>query len=277
MQAPVKARRCNCERSRKANDFNSENPGARKMAKLRIVLVEPMYEGNVGSVARAMKNFGFHDLVLVNPCPIKDFGLAMASHARDVVQMSRTVSSLREALEETNLVVGTTGKRLEKAEHHLRQHLRVPYLSPWGLSEKLKGKDGTVALLLGREDCGLNSEELAICDMLVSIPTSADYPVMNISHAAAILFYELSMTENGSYQMAGRESLLLLQDRCRSLLQEVGYPEHKTEFSVLMLRRILGRAELTEREARTLLGIIKNIRWKIGIYQEIEQPEFEEE
>lgn len=223
-----------------------------------------------------MKNFGFKDLVLVNPCRIEDFGSAMASHARDVLQMSRTVSSLQEALEETNLVVGTTGKRLEEAKHHLRQHLRVPCLAPWELAEKLRGKDGTVALLLGREDCGLDSEELAICDMIVSIPTSEKYPVLNISHAAAILFYELSMIENGSYQMAKRESLLLLQDRCKSLLQEVGYPEHKIEFTVLMLRRVLGRAELTEREARTLLGIIKNIRWKIGIYEERELPGLEE-
>lgn len=222
-----------------------------------------------------MKNFGFKDLVLVNPCRIEDFGSAMASHARDVLQMSRTVSSLQEALEGTNLVVGTTGKRLEEAKHHLRQHLRVPCLAPWELAEKLRGKDGTVALLLGREDCGLDSEELAICDMIVSIPTSEKYPVLNISHAAAILFYELSMIENGSYQMAKRESLLLLQDRCKSLLQEVGYPEHKIEFTVLMLRRVLGRAELTEREARTLLGIIKNIRWKIGIYEERELPGFE--
>ena len=246
------------------------------MVKLRVVLVEPMYEGNVGSVARAMKNFGFKDLVLVNPCRIEDFGSAMASHARDVLQMSRTVSSLQEALEETNLVVGTTGKRLEEAKHHLRQYLRVPCLAPWELAEKLRGKDGTVALLLGREDCGLDSEELAICDMIVSIPTSANYPVLNISHAAAILFYELSMIENGNCQMAKRESLLLLQDRCKSLLQEVGYPEHKIEFTVLMLRRVLGRAELTEREARTLLGIIKNIRWKIGIYEERDLPGFEE-
>jgi tRNA/rRNA methyltransferase len=223
-----------------------------------------------------MKNFGFKDLVLVNPCRIEDFGSAMASHARDVLQMSRTVSSLQEALEGTNLVVGTTGKRLEEAKHHLRQHLRVPCLAPWELAEKLRGKDGTVALLLGREDCGLDSEELAICDMIVSIPTSEKYPVLNISHAAAILFYELSMIENGSYQMAKRESLLLLQDRCKSLLQEVGYPEHKIEFTVLMLRRVLGRAELTEREARTLLGIIKNIRWKIGIYEERELPGLEE-
>lgn len=234
---------------------------------LRVILVEPMYDGNVGSVARAMKNFGFHDLVLVNPCKIDDFGRAMASHARDVLQMSQSFSTLPEALRGANLVIGTTGKRLEHEQHHLRLHLRVPCLSPAELSDKLRGKDGTVALLLGREDCGLSSDELAICDMVVSIPTSAEYPVMNLSHSAAVLFYELSRNGNENdarVEMASPESLALLRERARSLLQEISYPEHKVEFSSLMLRRIFGRAELTEREARTLLGIIKNIRWKIG-------------
>jgi tRNA/rRNA methyltransferase len=216
-------------------------------------------------VARVMKNFGFHDLVLVNPCKIEDFGLAMAAHARDVLQMSRSFSSLQEALEGVSLVVGTTGKRLENEQHHLRLHLRVPCLTPAELAEKLNGKEGEVALLLGREDCGLCSEELAICDMVVSIPTAMEYPIMNLSHAAAVLFYELSRVENGSFDLASRETLLLLLERSRKLLQEVSYPEHKLEFTVLMLRRIFGRAELTEREARTLLGVIKNLRWKASV------------
>ena len=237
--------------------------------KLRVVLVEPMYEGNVGSVARAMKNFGFHELVLVNPCKIEDYGPAMASHARDVLQMARSFATLPQALQGANLVVGTTGKRLDEAQHHLRLHLRVPCLTPARLAGKLQGKDGTVALLLGREDCGLNSQELALCDMLVSIPTSEEYPVMNLSHSAAVLFYELSQAQNedegpGRVEMAGEESLTLLQDRWRALLADIAYPGHKVEFTLLMLRRILGRAELTEREARTLLGLIKRIRWKIG-------------
>jgi tRNA/rRNA methyltransferase len=147
--------------------------------KLRVVLVEPMYEGNVGSVARAMKNFGFHELVLVNPCKIEDFGKAMASHASDVLHEANSYSTLIEALQGANLVVGTTGKRLEEKQHHLRLHLRVPCLTPANLGAKLQGKDGTIALVLGREDCGLNSEELAICDMVVSIPTGIEYPVMN--------------------------------------------------------------------------------------------------
>ncbi|MFZ3148966.1 MAG: TrmH family RNA methyltransferase, partial [Methanothrix sp.] len=156
---------------------------------------------------------------------------------------------------------------------------RVPCFTPAELAEKLRGKDGTVALLLGREDCGLNSEELALCDMLVSIPTSSNYPVMNLSHSAAVLFYELSQTENADgskVEMASGESLALLQDKTRSLLAEVSYPWHKVEFTLLMLRRILGRAELTEREARTLLGLIKRIRWKIAGCEKEMQKEAED-
>ncbi len=235
---------------------------------LRVILVEPMYEGNVGSVARAMKNFGFEDLVLVNPCRVEDFGLAMASHAKDVLLGARTVSCLEEALEGANLVVGTTGKRLDEQQRHLRLHLRVPCLTPEELSGKLDGKEGIVALLLGREDCGLTSDELAVCDMVVSIPTSQEYPIMNLSHAAAILLYELSRVEGGEVEMAHRESLRLLQEKLRSLLKEASYPEHKVDFTLLMMQRILGRAELTEREARTLLGVIKNIRWRMGSGEE---------
>jgi len=243
---------------------------------LKVILVEPLYDGNVGSVARAMKNFGFHDLVLVNPCKIEDFGLAMASHARDVLQMSRSFKSLQQALQGCDLVVGTTGKRLDTAQHHLRLHLRVPYLTPAQLAKKLSGRDGTVALLLGREDCGLSSLELALCDVLVSIPTKDEYPVMNLSHSAAILFYELSQLDGGEgkgVEMANGESLSLLQDKTRSLLSEVSYPLHKVDFTLLMLRRILGRSELTEREARTLLGLIKRVRWRISGCEERESPE----
>ena len=91
---------------------------------------------------------------------------------------------------------------------------------------------------------------------------------MNLSHAAAVLFYELSQVKDGSLDLARRETLLLLLEKSRKLLQEASYPEHKLEFTVLMLRRIFGRAELTEREARTLLGVIKNLRWKASVPEE---------
>jgi tRNA/rRNA methyltransferase len=211
-----------------------------------------------------MLNFGFQGLVLVNPCPIEDFGRAMASHAKEVLARARTVSTFDEAVRGADLVVGTTGKRLENEDRHLRLHLRVPFLTPHELKEKLQGKEGEVALLLGREDIGLSNSELMACDVVAIVPTSRGYPVMNISHAAAVLLYELSQVEVGRTRLAGRESRRILLERTRSLLLEAGYPAHKVEFTLLMLRRILGRAELTEREARTLMGVVKSLSWKIS-------------
>ena len=74
--------------------------------------------------------------------------------------------------------------------------------------------------------------------MVVSIPTSGEYPVMNLSHAATVLFYELSGAENGATELASRQSLDLLRERANSLLQDVSYPVHKADFADLMLRRI---------------------------------------
>jgi tRNA C32,U32 (ribose-2'-O)-methylase TrmJ len=109
--------------------------------------------------------------------------------------------------------------------------------------------------------------------MLVSIPTSSDYPVMNLSHSAAVLFYELAQTESeredgSKVEMASGETLALLREKSAQLLKETDYPPHKVDFALLMLRRILGRAELTQREARTLLGMIKRIRWKMDSERE---------
>ena len=231
---------------------------------LRVVLVEPMYDGNIGSVARAMKNFGFDQLVLVNPCRIDDFGNAMASHAKDILDKAKVVATLEEAVRESSLVIGTTGKRLGDEHKHLRLHIREPWLTPAQLVDKLNGKDCEVALLLGRETWGLTNQELQLCNLLVSIPTSDLYPVMNIAQAATILLYELSRVEPGGIDLAGPETLERLQASARSLLDEINYPLHKREFRMTMFKRIFGRAELTEREANTLLGMLKLLRWQVN-------------
>jgi len=225
--------------------------------RLRVVLVEPIYEGNVGSVARAMKNFGFRDLVLVRPCKIGDFGFAMASHAKDIIEGAKVVESLEEAVAGANLVVGTTGVRGLSTD----RHLRVPSLSPRELAERLQGTDGEVALLLGREDDGLSREELVDCDIVVSIPTGCEYPIMNLSHAAAVLFYELSQVEPGYLDLASPENLAHLLDYFRAALSESEYHQHKIEKTMLMLKRIFGRARLTDREVQTLHGVVRNLRW----------------
>jgi tRNA/rRNA methyltransferase len=227
---------------------------------IRIVLVEPLYQGNVGSVARAMKNFGYTDLVLVNPCKLEGQAKAMASHARDILEGARVTSNLDEAVEGTNLVIGTTGIASMKTG----EHIRLPLYTVRELKERLKGHSGKVAVLFGREDNGFSNEELKSFDMLITIPTSEIYPVMNLSHAVAVVLYELSELEGGKCPLAEGFDLKLLYEHLEKLLERIDYPSHKKDKTSLMLRRILGRAGLTPREVQTLRGVIKKIERKMG-------------
>ena len=227
---------------------------------IRIVLVEPMYQGNVGSVARAMKNFGYTDLVLVNPCKLEGPARAMASHARDVLEGARITSTLEEAVEGANLLVGTTGIASMKAG----EHIRLPLYTVRELKERLKGYSGKVAILFGREDNGFSNDELKSFDMLITVPTSEIYPIMNLSHAVAVVLYELSDLEGGNSPLAEGFDLKLLYGHLEELLEKINYPPHKKDKTSLMLRRIFGRAGLTPREVQTLRGVIRKIERKMG-------------
>lgn len=229
---------------------------------VRTILVEPKSEENIGAVARVIKNFGFSDLYLLNPPDIGKKAISVASHAYDVLSACTMVTSIGEAIENSALVAGTTAKPGISAN----KHLRMPFFSPRELKEKIEGKRGTLSLLVGREDRGLLNEELMRCDIVVRIPTSPEYPVMNLSHAVAVVLYELSEVEtvSGGQPLACVEDKERLFAHVRTFLDEIGYREHKKEKTMLMLRRILGRAELTAREVQTLRGILRKAEWKIG-------------
>ena len=231
---------------------------------LRVVLVEPMYQGNVGSVARAMKNFGYTDLVLVNPCKLEGQARAMSSHARDVLEGARVVSTLEEAINGVDLTIGTTGASCLKTG----EHVRLPLYTPPDIKEKLKGYSGKLALLFGREDNGFRNDELKSFDMVITIPTSEVYPVMNLSHAVAVVLYELSGLQSEENPLAEGFDLRLLYGHLGKLLEEIDYPQHKKDKTHLMLRRIFGRAGLTPREVQTLRGVIRKVERRIGVRDE---------
>lgn len=233
---------------------------------IRVVLVEPMYQGNVGSVARAMKNFGYSDLVMVNPCKLEGQARAMSSHARDVLEGARITSTLEEAVKGADLLIGTTGVSSLKTG----EHIRLPLYTVKEIKEKLKGYSGTIAVLFGREDNGFSNDELKGFDMLITVPTSEIYPIMNLSHAVAIVLYELSELEGGSKPLAEGFDLQLLYEHLDELLEEIDYPAHKKDKTSLMLRRIFGRAGLTPREVQTLRGIIRKSERKMRLASEAE-------
>jgi len=229
--------------------------GLKMSLDVRIVLVEPLYQGNVGSVARIMKNFGFSDLVLVNPCKLEGEARAMSSHAREVLEDARITRSLNDAVADANLVIGTTGIPTSKYD----EHTRMPAYTPKELKEKFSGMGGTVAILFGREDHGFTNEELKTCDMILSIPTSGAYPVMNLSHAVGVVLYELSGIRAGETPLAEQFDLGLLHKHLNDILKNIDYPAHKKDKTLLMFKRILGRAQLMPREVQTLRGVLRRI------------------
>lgn len=231
---------------------------------IRVVLVEPASEGNVGSVCRAMKNFGFDDLVLIRPCELGNFARAMASHAQDLLESAVIADSLDEALEGVSLTIGTTGKPGLSA----REHIRMPCYSPAEIRTMLEDKQGTVALLFGKEDHGLPNEVLERCDVVMTVPASDEYPVLNLSHAVAVILYELSGVAGGEHLLADSELLEILYQHVEQLLESVGHPEHKQDKTALMVRRILGRAMISPREYFTLMGLIRDIELAIARVKE---------
>ena len=226
---------------------------------VRVVLVEPLYQGNVGSVTRVMKNFGFSDLVLVNPCKLEGEARAMSSHAHDILENARIVSTLKEAIEDANIVIGTTGITGSK----IYEHIRMPYYVPRELKEKFAGMSGTVAILFGREDQGFNNDEMKTCDMILTIPTSDIYPIMNLSHAVSVVLYEMSDIESGDIPLAEGFDLGLLHEHLEELMEDIDYPAHKKDKTMLMFKRIFGRAQLIPREVQTLRGVIGRIQRKL--------------
>jgi tRNA/rRNA methyltransferase len=228
------------------------------MPEIAIILVEPLHEGNVGFTARVMKNFGFTDLVLVNPCSLGEEARARSMHAFDVLDKAR-VLSLDEVFGESHLTIATTGE----LSRSVCKSMRMPYYSPRELREQVRDLEGRVSILFGREDRGLSNGEVERCDMVCTIPSSPDYPILNLSHAVGILCYELANLPRGTYRLAEREEMEGLYRHLDHFLDKVDHAAYKRKNTLLMARRILGRTLLTTREVTTIHGILRRTEWHL--------------
>lgn len=228
------------------------------MPEVQVVLVNPLYEGNVGSVARVMKNFGHTRLALVDPCPLGNEARAMASHAQDVLANARRVT-LEEVVAESALVIATTGEVAQS----VCSPIRMPYFSPRELRDLVADVDGTVSVLFGRENRGLSNEELARAGVICTIPTSPLYPILNLSHAVGIVCYELAGLEPGTYALASPFEMECLYDHMAEFLDRIDHPVHKRHVTLLLARRVLSRAKLTIREASTIHGLLRRTEHRL--------------
>ncbi|MEX2475164.1 tRNA (cytosine(32)/uridine(32)-2'-O)-methyltransferase TrmJ [Marinobacter sp.] len=154
---------------------------------IRIVLVETSHSGNIGAVARAMKNMGLANLWLVNPASFPDeTSYARSTGASDVLDNARVVSSLDEALSECVLVMGTSARG---------RKVPWPVIAPPDAAAKASEHTsaGPVALVFGRENHGLSNDELQRCHFHIHIPSNPDYSSLNLAMAVQVVTYELRM------------------------------------------------------------------------------------
>ena len=225
-----------------------------------IVLVGPKNEGNVGAVARAMKNFGARRLVLVDPCAIGDEARKRAMHGVDILEAARTAGTLEAALKGADIVAGTTGI----ATMSEKKFLRIS-VAPREFADRISAMTGTLAIVFGREDFGLLDEELEVCDILVSIPAHPQYPVLNLSQAAGIILYEVfsaGRSKRGTREASGREKEVLHR-ALAELLDVTDYPSHKKWRTKVMFRRLVGRAVPSKWEFHALMGVLRGATKRI--------------
>lgn len=227
-------------------------------SKFRVVLVEPEHEGNVGSIARLMKNFDFSKLWLVNPkVEIGNGAYSLAVHAGEILEEASIVEYLDDALEGVKWVVGTTSIVAKKPGN-----LRRTAITLEELAERMMNRKEKIALLFGREGSGLSNQELDRCDVVVSIPSSSTYRALNVASAAAVVFYELRKAEGnkggrGYMDEADtemRERILRLFD---ALAVKGGTPNHKRKLADKAFKNIVSRAFISKREAALVVGVLR--------------------
>ncbi len=218
---------------------------------IHVVLVELKIPENVGFIARLVKNFGVENLWLYR-CRVSEESYQTAANAKDVLERAKIVDDLS-FLRCMNLVIGTTG--VEGGDY---RYLRKPLLTPEEMCEVVR-KGGEIAVLFGREDFGLLNEELEMCHVLVRIPTSESYPVMNVSHAAAIVLYFLSRGRFAKKpeRFASVEDIEVLLSNVEEMLRLTEFPKHRIRRTVVVFRRLLGRAKPRRDEILTINGIFR--------------------
>jgi len=245
---------------------------AEESNRVRVVLVRARNPNNIGAVARAMHDFGFGHLRIVNDYAVPFETARSAVDASEVMSAVEVFASVADAVADCTLVVGTTavGERaLQHPLHTLQQ--AAPLMRAEMAREDLTGR---VALLFGSEKTGLSNEELSHCNWLLTIPMQqyedARHPSMNLGQAAAVCLYELVrqggeslVTVDDPAATAGERELLIAL--LTEVLRKSGYiNRHPANCTNEQLRRLVVRMGVSTGDAPVWMGILRQMLWKLG-------------
>ena len=241
-----------------------------RQANIRIVLVNTTHPGNIGGVARAMKNMGLAELYLVQP---REYpaprAVWRAAGARDVLANATIVESVDEAIADCALVVGTSARE---------RRIPWPLLNPRECGEKIYSEAVThkTALLFGREDRGLTNDELQKCHYHVHIPSNPDYSSLNLATAVQVLAYEIRMAsladEQGNLPSLSEwdqppvtaGDLEFFHEHLATTMAELQFydPENPKQLLTRM-RRLFNRVRMDQMEVSILRGLLSAVQRKI--------------
>lgn len=235
---------------------------SREFERLRVVLVASRNPLNIGAAARAMSNFGFSRLRVVNAYAPAFREARSAVGASELLQNAEVYGDLREALADCGLVVGTTAG----SRRVLQLPLRPLNEGAKRIRKQLRSKP--VALLFGSERVGLSNEDMSHCHWLMHIPTDDAHVSMNLGQAVAVCLYELAREANTTSAPEKQEKAVGDDvERVTELLTEIlrasGYPGPAAS-NELKIRRLVRRMNLSALDAEVWQGVLRQIAWKIG-------------
>ena len=233
---------------------------------IKVVLVGTTHPGNIGATARAMKNMGILNLVLITP---KEFPSDVATYrskaAKDVLEKAEVFDDLESAVSDCELVIGTSARG---------RTVPWPILNPKKAAEEVSNAalNNNVAIVFGREDRGLTNDELGLCNLHVHIPTDSEYSSLNLAQAVQILVYEIRVAaldneEEQDYwdvELANNEQTERLINHMDELMQEVEFYDVDNPRKLLLrVRRFFKRSKIDVMEANIFRGLFAAIQKKL--------------
>ncbi len=233
------------------------------LSHIKIVLVETSHPGNIGAVARAMKNMAMSHLRLVSPkiFPSAD-ATSRASGANDILSGAEVYDSLSEAIADCQIVLGASARD---------RTISWPELTARACAEKYVGAKNSkvnVAIVFGRENSGLKNHELDLCHYLLRIPCNSDYSSLNLAAAVQVVSYELfiatgqreesTIGDKDADPLASMKQMELFYQHLQQTIADIGFLHvEKTQSVMRRLRRIFNRIELDTKELDILRGIFR--------------------
>ena len=239
---------------------------------LRVVLVAVRNPLNIGAAARAMSNFGVRRLRVVNPYEVAFQEARSAVGAADLLAKAEQYDTVDAAVADCSLVVGTTAANRRELQHSLHR------LDHGARAIKRQMQTDPVALLFGSERYGLSNEEMSHCHWMMRIPTREEHGSMNLGQAVAVCLYELvrgrktapAKTAHGNVSReranapAKSGEIERLTQVMLEVLRDSGYIKPRAVAAEEKLRRLVRRLELKGNDAEVLLGMLRQIAWKLG-------------